>query len=124
MCEWLSSYALGLITLSLIGKLSCPSTFPHTSPPSCDGDLEFSGVQIHAFPKIHTIPTTVLWASFLTETSVKAPLVFQNWPPMVYYSPSPILEALRIYAHSTILGEEPPNLVGFHLGLELPSGYP
>ena len=28
-------------------KLSCPSTFSHTSPPSCDGDLEFSRVQIY-----------------------------------------------------------------------------
>ena len=38
---------LDSITLALTGKISCPSTSSHTSPPSCDGDLEFSGVQIH-----------------------------------------------------------------------------
>ena len=33
---------------ALTGKFSCPSTSSsHTSPHSCDGDLEFSGVQIH-----------------------------------------------------------------------------
>ena len=33
---------------ALTGKLSCPQTSSsHTSVPSCDGGLEFFGVQIH-----------------------------------------------------------------------------
>ena len=53
---WLSSYALGLTTSGLssnselTGKLSTSS---HTNPPSCNGDLDISGVQIHLPLLIH-----------------------------------------------------------------------
>ena len=53
VAEWLNNYALGLTPQgwefkpSTDKKLSCLSTSSHTSPPNCDGDLKFSGVQIH-----------------------------------------------------------------------------
>ena len=51
MCVCVSSMLLDPRVVSsnpaLTGKLSFLSASSHTSPPSCDGDLEFSGVQIH-----------------------------------------------------------------------------
>ena len=47
LCSWTDNPRIVSSNPALTGILSCPSISSHTSPPSCDGDLEFSGVQIH-----------------------------------------------------------------------------
>ena len=72
------------------GKFSCPWTSSsHTSPPSCDGDLEFSGVLIHWPLLVYQlrvqvglwVPTPISWESWsvLLQAPSRAPGVCLHW---------------------------------------------